>query len=151
MWSDRLRASVIGLWVSSALFGSALSVYGQATPPKPAIESYEDYSQAMKEIATLNGLLRKTVDTPSFSGVPAAAARLEVLFKGIQGYWENKKSEDAVAQTKSAVAALQAISAAASANDATAAAAAVQQLSATCVACHKVHRDRLTFDFYRIK
>ncbi len=151
MSRNRLGTLLIGLGMGAALSVSVLPARGQTAPPKLLIETYEDHSNTMKEIASQSAVLRKIIATPSDPAVPTAAARLEVLFKGIQGYWENKKADDAVAETKSAVAALQSLSAAAASNDAAAAATAFQQMNATCGACHKAHRDRLTYDFYRIK
>jgi hypothetical protein len=105
----------------------------------------------MKEIAVQNGSLRKSLASSSAADASKSAARLEVIFKDIQSYWENRKSEDAITAAKNAVAASQAVSKALETADIGAANAATQNLGSTCAACHTAHRDRLAFDFYRIK
>jgi hypothetical protein len=123
----------------------------QAPPAKAAIETDDDYSKAMKEISALNGALRKSLATPSAADASTAAARLETLFKDVEAYWENRHVEDATTAAKNAVIASQAIAKAVSTHDTAAATAAAQSLGGTCMACHTAHRERLTYDFYRIK
>lgn len=138
-------------WVAFAVVAAAVSVYAQVPVGKMAIVSEEDYSKAMKEINAQNGALRKSLATPSEADALASAARLETIFKDVQAYWENKKVEDATTAAKTAVAASEAISKALAAHDIAAATAASQQLGGTCMACHAKHRERLTYDFYKIK
>jgi hypothetical protein len=132
-------------------FFFAVSVCAQTPPAKAAIETYDDYSKAMKEVAAQNAALRKSLATPSATDASAAAARLETIFKDVQAYWENKKVEDAATAARNAVAAAQTVSKAVAAHDTTGAAAASQALGGTCMVCHAAHRERLTYDFYRIK
>jgi hypothetical protein len=138
-------------WIACAVVLGAVCVCAQAPAPKAAVVTEEDYSKAMKEIAAQNGALRKSLATSSDADASAAAARLETIFKDIQAYWEDKKAEDAVTAAKNAVAASQAISKAVAAHDVPAATAASQQLGGTCTACHSAHRERLAYDFYRMK
>ena len=138
-------------WMACAVALGAVSVCAQAPAPKAAVVTEEDYSKAMKEIAAQNGALRKGLATPSDADASAAAARLETIFKDIQAYWENRKSEDAVTAAKNAVAASQAIFKAVAAHDVPAATAASQALGGTCMSCHSAHRERLAYDFYRMK
>ena len=138
-------------WVTCAVVLGAVSVWAQVPPAKVALETYDDCSRAMKEIAAQNGALRKGLASPSEADASAAAARLEVVFKDVQAYWEDKKVEDAAKVARNAVAAAQAVSKAVAAHDTAAATAASQALGATCMTCHTAHRERLTFDFYRIK
>jgi mono/diheme cytochrome c family protein len=144
-------------WLASAFVLSAGAVFGQEAPappagaPKVALAEEEDYSKAMKEVAARNTALRKSLASSSDADALASAARLEVIFKDVQAYWENRKAEDAVTAAKNAVAAAQSISKAVAAHDPAATTAALQALGGTCGACHSAHRDRLAFDFYRIK
>ncbi len=137
-------------WVVGALALCAVSVSAQVPAAKVAIATDDDYSQAMKEVAAQNGVLRKTLPS-SLDDAAAAAVRLETVFKDVQAYWENRKVEDATTAAKTAVAASKAISQALAARDIAGATAASQQLAGTCMACHAAHRERLTYDFYRIK
>jgi hypothetical protein len=138
-------------WIACAVVVGAASVCAQVPVAKAAIATEDDYSKAMKEIAAQNGALRKSLATPSEADASAAAARLETIFKDVQAYWENKKVEDATTAAKNAVAASQTISKAVAAHDIAAATTASQALGGTCTACHAAHRERLTYDFYRIK
>jgi cytochrome c556 len=129
-----------------------LSLIAQTTTGKPAIADQDDYSAAMKEIAARNAALRKSLGTtPSEAAAAVAAVRLEAIFKNVQAYWEAKNVEDATAQSKKAVAALQDIAKSLSAHDIPAVNAASQMLAGTCMSCHDAHRARLTDGFYRIK
>ena len=138
-------------WIICALLAMAGPLRAQAPAAKAVITSDEDYSKTMKDIGAQNGVLRKSLAAPSEADAAAAAARLVVLFRDIQVYWENKKVEDATTAAKNAVAASQAIAKAVAGHDMAAAAAGSQQLGSTCMTCHNAHRDRLTFDFYKIK
>ena len=79
-------------WVVGALALCAVSVSAQVPAAKMAIATDDDYSQAMKEVAAQNGVLRKTLPS-SPDAAAAAAVRLETVFKDIQAYWENRKVE----------------------------------------------------------
>jgi len=139
------------VWIICAFLVMAGPIRAQAPPAKAAIVTDEDYSKAMKDISAQNTVLRKSLATPSEADAGRAAARLATIFKDIQAYWENKKVEDATTAAKNAVAASQAIAKAVAGHDMAAATAASQQLGGACMTCHNAHRDRLTFDFYKIK
>jgi hypothetical protein len=128
-----------------------VSLQAQDPPAKAPIASYDDYSKTMKEISVLNGTLRKSLAASSESDASAAAARLEALFATIEAYWEDRHAEDATTAAKNAIVASQALAKAVAAHDSAAATAAAQALAGTCMACHGAHRERLTYDFYRIK
>jgi cytochrome c556 len=121
------------------------------TAAKVALADEEDYSAAMKEVGARNTALRKSIASASDADALASAARLEAIFKDVQAYWENRKADDAITAAKNAVAAAQSISTAVAAHDAAAVTTGLQTLGATCGTCHSAHRDRLAFDFYRIK
>jgi hypothetical protein len=152
-----MKAWVAWALIVCALMLGAVALYAQAPPAvqappgKGTIETDDDYSKAMKEISALNGALRKTLSSPATADASVSAARMETLFKDVEAYWANKHVEDATTAARNAVAASQAISKAVAAHDAAAATAAAQSLGATCMACHTAHRERLTYDFYRIK
>jgi hypothetical protein len=136
---------------------SAGAVVAQQAPVASAVAAKvplvdeEDYSSAMKQVAAQNTALRKSVASSSEADALASAARLEAIFKDVQAYWENRKADDAVTAATNAVAAAQNISKAVAAHDAAAVTAGLQALGGTCGACNSAHRDRLAFDFYRIK
>lgn len=126
----------------------AMSVAAQA-PPK--IGSDADYAAHMKEIGQLNGVLTKSIKSGDAAEGGKAAARLEILFKNVHGYWSDKKIADATAAAQTAVTSLQALQKALAANDMAAAEAARATFAGTCMACHKEHREKLPEGGFRIK
>jgi hypothetical protein len=144
-------------WVACAMVLSAGVVFAQegrstsAPGSKVPLADEEDYSAAMKDVAVQNTVLRKSVASSSEADALKAAARLELIFKDVQAYWESRKAEDAVTAAKNAIAAAQNIGRSVAAHDTAATTAALQSLGSTCGACHTAHRERLAFDFYRIK
>jgi mono/diheme cytochrome c family protein len=138
-------------WIAFVFVLSAGVLFAQSPSGKVAIADEEDYSKVMKEVAAQNMVLRKSVASLSDADALASAARLEALFKDVQAYWETRKAEDAVTTAKTAVAAAQGVSRAVAAHDTAATTASLQTLGGTCGACHAAHRERLAYDFYRIK
>src|SRR5687768_3622732 len=120
------------LSIASLLFCLALTVSLSAqTTPAPAgttaptagmkISTDAEFSTHMKEIQQQNGMLNKAIKGGMAEEAGKAAARLEVLFKNIHGYWNDKKVEDATTASQTAVTSLQAVQKALAANDMTAA------------------------------
>jgi len=129
-------------------FVFAVSLAAQA-PAK--IGSDADYAAHMKEIGQLNGVLGKSIKGGDAAEAGKAAARLEVLFKNIHGYWNDKKIADATTAAQTAVTSLQAVQKALSSNDMAAAETARGNLAGTCMGCHKEHREKLPEGGFRIK
>ena len=147
------------LSIASLLFCVALTVSlsAQATPPAGSaptagmkITTDAEYSTHMKEIGQLNGVLNKSIKGGMADEATKAAARLEVLFKNIHGYWSDKKVDDASTAAQTAVTSLGAIQKALAANDMTAAEAARATFAGTCMTCHTAHREKAESG-YRIK
>ena len=151
-------------------FALAISLAGQATEPtagqKPAapagqtgqttqapgrIATDADYATHMKEIGTLNGTLGKAIKGGMADEAMKAAARMEVLFKNIHGYWNEKKVADATLAAQTALTNLQGIQTALKANDMAAAETARATVATQCMACHKEHREKLPEGGFRIK
>ena len=129
-------------------FAFAVSMAAQA-PAK--IGSDADYATHMKEIGSLNGAMTKAIKAGDGAEAGKAAARLEVLFKNIHGYWNEKKVADATTASTNALTALADIQKALKANDMTAAETARGTLAQQCMACHKEHREKLPEGGWRIK
>ena len=133
-------------------FALAVSLAAQATTtPKAAIGSDAEYATHMKEIGQLNGMLNKSLKGGDTGEAAKAASRLEVLFKNVHGYWNEKKVEDATMAAQTAVTALQGVQKAIAANDMAAAQTARASFAGTCMACHKEHREKLPEGGFRIK
>ena len=132
-----------------------------ATPAMPAapmaqapakIASDADYVATMKEIGPLNGVLGKAIKSGvADDAAKSAAVRMEVLFKNVHAYWNDKKVADATTASETAVSSLQAIQKALAANDMAGAETARAALAGTCQACHTAHREKLPEGGWRIK
>lgn len=129
----------------------AVSVSAQAPTAGMKIASDADYATHMKEIGQLNGVLNKSIKGGMADEAGKAAARMEVLFKNIHGYWSAKKVEDATTAASTAVTSLAAIQKATASNDMTAAETARASLAGTCMTCHTAHREKLPEGGFRIK
>ena len=144
------------LSISSLLFCLALavSVSAQGTAAPTAgmkITTDADYATHMKEIQQQNGLLNKSIKGGMTEEATKAAARLEVLFKNVHGYWNDKKVADATAASETAVTSLQAVQKALASNDLAAAETARATFAGTCAACHTAHREKLPEGGFKIK
>jgi hypothetical protein len=135
-------------WVTCLFLVATASLAAQA-PAK--ITSEEDYSMTMKEVASNNMKLGKSVASTSEADASAAAARLETLFKNVQAYWDSKKVDDASGFAKNAAAAAHSISTAAAAHDMAAAATAAGTLRAQCASCHMAHREQQPDKTFKMK
>ena len=142
------------LSIASLVFSFALAVSLSAQTPPTAgmkIASDADYATHMKEIGQLNGVINKSIKGGMADEAGKAAARMEVLFKNIHGYWAAKKVEDATTAASTAVTAAAAIQKATASNDMAAAETARASLAGTCMACHTAHREKLPEGGFRIK
>jgi cytochrome c556 len=131
----------------------AVSLAAQATPTQApgTIATDADYSTHMKEIGQLNGMLGKAIKGGMAEDAAKSAARLEMLFKNIHGYWSDKKIADAAMAAQSILTALAEVQKAALANDLTAAETARAKIGANCMSCHTAHREKLPEGGFRIK
>lgn len=135
----------------AAQAGQKTTTTTTTTTTKTTIVTDTDYSTAMKEILPTSQALTKAIASGAEAEAAKAAARLEILFKDIHGYWDAKKVADATEAAQNAVAALQAVQKAIAAHDMTAAGEARQKLQAQCMACHTAHREKLPEGGFRIK
>src|SRR6187200_1557034 len=89
----------------------AVSLSAQGTAPTAGmkIASDADYATHMKEIGQLNGVLNKAVKGGDAAEAGKAAARMEVLFKNVHAYWDEKKVMDATTASTGVISSLQAL------------------------------------------
>ena len=142
--------TVASLVFSVALAGS-LSAQGTAPTAGMKIASDADYATHMKEIGQLNGVLNKSIKGGDAAEAGKAAARMEVLFKNVHAYWNDKKVMDATTAATGVISSLQALQKALGANDMTAAETARASIGANCMSCHTAHRDKLPEGGFKIK
>ena len=129
----------------------SLSAQGAAPTAGMKIASEADYATHMKEIGQLNGVLNKSVKGGDAAEAGKAAARMEVLFKNVHAYWNDKKVMDATTAATGVISSLQALQKALGANDMTAAETARASIGANCMSCHTAHRDKLPEGGFKIK
>ena len=135
-------------------FALAVSLSAQVTAPPTAgmkIVTDADYAIHMKEIGQLNGVLNKSLKAGDAAEAGKAAARMEVLFRNVHTYWNDKKIADAMTASMNVVSSLQAVQKALAANDMTAAETARASIGANCMSCHTAHREKLPEGGFRIK
>jgi uncharacterized protein YcnI len=156
-WSDKPgpgeKASVtkIAANVVSGVSGVSGAAPAIAMQAAKAPMSDADFSKAMKDInPTFMSLQRANASMDHGQGVKDAE-KLSALFKDVQGYFEAKKVDDAVAFAKSAVAAADATVKASEVMDMTSLTASQQKLTAACAGCHMAHRTRNADGTYSMK
>jgi hypothetical protein len=138
------------LAIASVLFAFAFAVSLTAQAPAK-IGSEADYAATMKEVGSTNGALTKAIKAGDAAEASKAAMRLEVLFKNVHAYWNDKKVADATTAAQTAVTSLGQIQKALAANDMTAAETARATLAAQCQGCHKEHREKTPEGGWRMK
>ena len=129
----------------------AASVAAQAPAAPAKIASEADYMAHMKEVGQLNGVMGKGIKGGMAEEASRAAMRLEVLFKNVHAYWNDKKVADATTAAQTAVTGLQAVQKALAANDMAAAETARASVASTCMACHTAHREKTPEGGWRMK
>ena len=141
------------LSIASLVFCVALagSLSAQAPTAGMKIASEADYATHMKEIGQLNGVLNKSVKGGDAAEAGKAAARMEVLFKNVHAYWNDKKVMDATTASTDAINSLQAVQKALGANDMAAAETARASIGASCMSCHTAHREKLPEGGFKMK
>ena len=129
----------------------AVSLSAQAPTAGMKIASEADYATHMKEIGQLNGVLNKSMKGGDADEAGKAAARMEVLFKNVHAYWNDKKVADATTAAMGVVTSLQAVQKALGANDMAAAETARAAIGANCMGCHTAHREKLPEGGFKMK
>jgi len=145
------RVLTVASLVFSVALAVSLSAQGTAPTAGMKIASDADYATHMKEIGQLNGVLNKSVKGGDAAEAGKAAARMEVLFKNVHAYWNDKKVMDATTASTGVISSLQALQKALSANDMTAAETARASIGANCMSCHTAHREKLPEGGFKIK
>ena len=99
------------------------------------------YDQVMKEIGATFASLKSKLDANSAAAAVEDAAKLEGLFKEIEGWWAPLKTKDALRYAKFAEDSAAAVGAAAKGNDIGKAKASYAGIQKSCAACHFTHRE----------
>jgi len=108
------------------------------------ITTTEEYAKLMKANAMANGALNKAVGSGAFADARMQIVTLRQNFMTLQGFWGERKRDDAVGILKDGLTRLNALDTMLSAGtvDQVAAQAAAKEFGGnTCGACHKLYRE----------
>jgi cytochrome c556 len=108
------------------------------------VTTVEEYAQLMKANAQAIGGANKAIGSGAFADARMNVATLRKNYMALQGFWTDKKKDDAVAIVKDGLTRLDALDKilSAPAPDQMAAQAAAKEFGgATCGACHKAYRE----------
>jgi len=127
------------------LCASALvAVLGAAVIAQGKIAGAEDYAQMMKANAQAAGAMNKAIGSGAFADARTQVATLRTNYMALQGFWSEKKKDDAVGIVKDGLTRLDALDkllGAATVDQMAAQAAGKEFGGATCGACHKLYRE----------
>ena len=108
------------------------------------ITTTEEYTTLMKSNAQANGASNKAIGSGAYADARTQLAILRQNFMTLQGFWAERKKDDAVGFIKDGLTRLDALDKMLSAGtvDQVAAQAAAKEFGgSTCGACHKAYRD----------
>ena len=117
----------------------------------PAAETGEkDHGEWMKTIGQAMGGLKKGIAEGQPEAITAQARQLEEEFHKVRDFWGKRDASDAVRFARQAETSAAAIAKLAAAGDLKYIAEPMEDLAASCGACHNVHRYRLPGGGFRI-
>ena len=121
-----------------------MAVLGAVVIAQSKITTVEEYAKVMKSNAQANGASNKAIGSGAYADARTQLATLRGNFMMLQGFWTEKKRDDAVGILKDGLTRLDALDKMLSAGtvDQVAAQAAAKEFGGnTCGACHKLYRD----------
>ena len=121
-----------------------VAVFGAVVMGQGKLTTTEDYAKNMKANAQAAGPMNKAIASGAFADARPHVATLRQNFMALQGFWAEKKKDDAVAIVKDGLTRLDALDKllAAPTVDQMAAQAAAKEFGGnTCGACHKLYRE----------
>ncbi len=126
------------------LCASALGVLLGAGVLAQNVTTVEEYAQLMKANAQAVGGMNKAIGSGTYADARMSLATLRKNYMALQGFWTDKKRDDAVVIVKDGLTRLDALDktlSAATVDQMAAQAAAKEFGGATCGACHKLYRE----------
>lgn len=103
----------------------------------------EEYTKVMKSNAQAFGATNKAIASGAFADAKMQLPTLRQNFMALQGFWTDKKRDDAIGIVKDGLTKIDALDKLLSAAtvDQTAAQAAAKEVQGACGACHKLYRE----------
>ena len=126
-------------WIPALMVVLGVVVIAQAK-----LTTVEEFTKVMKANAQANGAMNKAIGSGAFADARMQVTTLRQNFVLLQGFWADKKKDDAVAIVKDGLTRLDALDKMLSAPtvDQMAAQAAAKEFGGnTCGACHKLYRE----------
>jgi cytochrome c556 len=108
------------------------------------VMTVDEYAQLMKTNQQAIGAANKAIGSAAYADARMQVATLRKNYMALQGFWTEKKKDDAVAIVKDGLTRLDALDkllGAATVDQMAAQAAAKEFGGATCGACHKLYRE----------
>ncbi|MSO83835.1 MAG: hypothetical protein EXQ53_11170 [Acidobacteria bacterium] len=121
-----------------------MAVLGAVVIAQSKIATVEEYAKVMKSNAQANGASNKAIGSMAYADARTQIATLRQNLTMLQGYWAEKKKDDAVGILKDGMTRLDALDKMLSAGtvDQVAAQAAAKEFGGNvCGACHKLYRE----------
>jgi cytochrome c556 len=121
-----------------------IPVFAAVAIAQAKITTAEEYTAAMKANAQAFGTANKALGSGAFADARTQLATLRQTFVALQGFWTDKKRDDAIAIVKDGLSRLEALDkmlSAATVDQMAAQAAAKEFGGNTCGACHKIYRE----------
>jgi len=127
-----------------ARISALVAVLGVAVMAQAKLTTAEEYAAAMKSNAQAVGAMNKAIGSSAYADARTQIVTLRQNYMALQGFWMDKKKDDAVAIVKDGLSRLDALDKTLSVPtiDQMAAQAAVKEFGGnTCGACHKLYRE----------
>ena len=108
------------------------------------VTTVEEYAKLMKANAQANGAMNKAIGSGSYADARMQVATLRTNYMALQGFWADKKQNEALTIVKDGLTRLDALDkmlGAATVDQMAAQAAAKEFGGMTCGACHKAFRE----------
>lgn len=121
-----------------------MAILGAVVTAQSKITTVEEYATVMKSNAQANGASNKAIGSMAYADARTQIATLRQNLTMLQGYWAEKKKDDAVGILKDGMTRLDALDKMLSAGtvDQMAAQAAAKEFGGNvCGACHKLYRE----------
>ena len=127
-----------------ARISALVAVLGVAVMAQAKLTTADEYATVMKSNAQAVGAMNKAIGSSAYADARTQIVTLRQNYMALQGFWMDKKKDDAVAIVKDGLSRLDALDKTLSVPtiDQMAAQAAVKEFGGnTCGACHKLYRE----------
>ncbi len=111
----------------------------------------KELTKKMKAAGEHMNAIRKAMQGGAMPDVAMHAKGMVEALDGTEGFWKDRKMDDAVKFNADGLEGAKALVKAAEANDTAAARAAAGKMGGSCKSCHEAHREKVSDGVYKIK